>query len=169
MRSLVMLIPNKKIGIVILSNLNLTVFPELIRAKLLADLYGADSRDLERTFFDANKNMSKMLAPPTAPKVVIKPENRIDVYSGIYTSPLYGDFLMTQQADGTLSVAAGPGKWEGKLKHFSNDTFLLTWPLINYGVQEITFTLGPDGKALSFSTETLGAFTKKQTKEKTEK
>lgn len=163
MRSLVTLIPNKKIGIVILSNLNLTVFPELIRAKFLADLYGADVRDLEKTFFDANKKMSKMLAPPALPKVILQPENRNDAYPGLYTSPLYGDFLITQKADGSLSVAAGPGRWEGKLKHFSNDTFLLTWPLINYGVQEITFTLGPDGKALSFSTETLGVFTKEKT------
>lgn len=169
MRSLVTLIPEKKIGIVILSNLNLTVYPELIRAKFLADLYGTDFNGMRKTYAEANKKMMQMLASPTLSGKSESSKRLASDYAGLYTSELYGDFMITEKADGTLSVAAGPGKWEGKLKHFSNDTFLLSWPLINYGIQEVTFTFGPDGKPVSFTTETLGMFTKKQTTEKSPK
>jgi hypothetical protein len=42
--------------------------------------------------------------------------------------------------------------------HFSRDTFTLSWPLVDYGTQAVTFTIGPDGVPSRFTTETLGSF-----------
>ena len=47
-----------------------------------------------------------------------------------------------------------------ELVHVSRDTFRLSWPALDAGSQQITFTVGPDGQASQIDTETLGRFTR---------
>ena len=63
---------------------------------------------------------------------------------------------MLSAVENGLDVAAGPGGYAGKLRHFNHDTFTLSWPLVDFGTQHATFTIGADGKPKGFTTETLG-------------
>ncbi len=156
-RSLVTLIPEQKTGIVVLANLNLTVFPELVRAKFLESLLGKEERNLEEEFKQAQAMVDKVIAIPDKPKNVVPLSQPLKAYAGTFSNPLYGNVKIEQQ-DGKLTFAPGKGDYIGTLSHWSSDTFLLTWPSIDAGNQFATFTFGPEGKAASVQTETLGTF-----------
>ncbi len=65
--------------------------------------------------------------------------------------------MVVRDGDGTRSEAGSTG-FSGTLVHFGQDTFQLSWPPVDYGHQLLTFTVGPDGQATAFDTETLGRF-----------
>lgn len=161
-RSVVTLIPGRKAGIVILANLNLTVYPELIRAKFLESELGQYANDLLPEFAKQEQSVEEIILAPRAPKNQLPFGHKLSQYTGSFENDLYGDFVVSQEYD-QLLLEAGPGKLKGKLKHWSNDTFLLTWPAINTGNELVTFTFGPEGNAIEMQTETLGAFHLKKT------
>lgn len=160
-RTLVTLIPSQKIGITILSNLNMTVLPELIRAKFLELFVGASDNDLEKGILEKGKVFAQLLENPPLPQPVLPLLRPLSAYMGTFESPLYGLFAITQEED-HLHISAGPAEWPGTLTHWSDDTFLLRWPTINSGHQLVTFQFGPEGTPLLLTTETLGSFSPKK-------
>ena len=50
---------------------------------------------------------------------------------------------------------------EGNIDPWSNDTFILEWPTVNSGNQQVTFMFGPNNQAIELQTETLGIFKRK--------
>ncbi len=156
-RTVVVLIPELKMGIAVLANLNLTLFPERVRAYFLQQVLGNSESNLEEQIDRIAAEIPNMIAAPKPPIEPISPSRPLKDYAGEYESSIYGRVSLTAESD-SLILLAGPGKYRGNLKPFSSDTFLLTWPLINLGVSETTFTLAPDGHALSFSTDGLGNF-----------
>lgn len=156
-RTIITLIPSLKMGIAVMCNLNLTLFPESIRAKFL-ELYVAPSaQDIQKAIREQATELAKLFSQDEQPKNALPKIHQLEQYEGTYSNDLYGAFLI-EAIDNELSIKAGPTMWPGRLSHWSNDTFILTWPLFNYGHQSVTFTFGPDGKAISFQTETLGIF-----------
>lgn len=159
-RTVMTIIPEAKMGIVVLANLNLTVFPEVVRAKFLAMNFGKNEADYSKEFAEATKGLAKMLAPPELPKEVLPMRHDLDKYTGDYESELYGK-LRVLVTNGHLAVEAGPGRHPGTLRHWSNDTFLLKWEGVNIGHDETTFTFGPEGAAVALESESYGTFRKK--------
>jgi CubicO group peptidase (beta-lactamase class C family) len=156
-RAIIVLVPHRKLGIAVLANLNLTVLPEAIRAYVLEQELGPASSNVQATLLETQKHVDQLLAPDPPPANPGKTSVPLAAYAGTYESDVYGPFVLTQVGDG-LDVAAGTAGFVGKLRHFSRDTFSLTWPLIDMGNQPVTFTIGADGKPTGFSTETLGSF-----------
>ena len=98
-----------------------------------------------------------MLTPTAPPANAAPPSQPLAAYTGTYTSDLYGTFAVVRAGNG-LAIAAGPGRYPGTLVHFSRETFQLSWPVIDFGQELLTFVVGPDGKASGFETEALGRF-----------
>jgi hypothetical protein len=146
-------------GIAILANKNVTVLPEVIRAKWLQLLLDPNASFSEKPFQEAAKSLDKLFDPEAPPKTIISFGRELSLCSGRYHSDLYGDVVITVK-DKDLKLKAGPSGYEGTLKHLSNDSFNLSWPQINQGNQVVTFTFGKEGSALEFTTETLGRFTR---------
>lgn len=156
-RAVLVLVPERQLGIAVLANLNLTLLPEAIRAYVLEQELGAASPTTQATILEQQSHLDALLAPdppPTNPGPLSLP---LAGYAGTYESDLYGRFVVSAAAD-RLDIAAGPSRYPGTLNHFSRDTFNLTWPLVDYGSQPVTFTIGPDGTATEFTTLTLGNF-----------
>ena len=156
-RSLVVLVPDQRIGITVLANLNMTVLPEAIRAYVLEQYLGNSGRDLQKEIRKHSVQLQEMLKPPNLPGSQTPPSHPLSAYVGLFKSELYGNFIIVQNGDDLL-IKAGPSHYSGKLHHWANDTFILSWPILNAGFQEVTFTIGSSGEAASFNTETLGDF-----------
>jgi hypothetical protein len=101
--------------------------------------------------------LQEMLKPPAEPKTQAPPSRPLSAYAGLFNNELYGNFTVVQDGKNLL-IKAGPAGYPGKLRHQAYDTFILTWPHINAGNQEVTFAIGSSGKAESLITETLGDF-----------
>jgi CubicO group peptidase (beta-lactamase class C family) len=156
-RAIIVLVPERQLGIAVLANMNLTVLPEAIRAYLLEQELGPAAPDTQATLLKTQKTVDELLTPEPPPANPGKTSVPLAAYAGTYESDVYGPFVLTANGDG-LDVATGSPDFGGKLRHFSRDTFNLTWPLIDMGTQPVTFTIGPDGRPTGFSTLTLGAF-----------
>lgn len=159
-RAVIVLVPERELGIAVLANLNLTLLPEAIRAQVLESELGPAGPDTQATILKQQKQVDALLVPDPPPADPGPPSVPLQSYAGTYESDLYGRFVVTPVGKGSLHVAAGPAGLAGTLTHISRDTFALTWPLVNYGNQQATFTIGPDGVPTQFTTQTLGAFTR---------
>ncbi len=156
-RAIIVLVPERQLGIAVLANLNLTILPEAIRAYILEQELGPATPHTQQTLLETQKMVDGLLAPDPPPANPGKMSVAVGAYAGTYESDVYGPFVLTAAGDG-LNIAAGPGRYAGKLRHYSRDTFTLSWPLIDFGTQHVTFTIGPDGKPTGFDTQTLGPF-----------
>jgi len=156
-RTLTTLVPEEKIGITILCNLGLSLFPEAVRAHFLELFVAPSSDDLGAEIAARQPELEQMGDPPPViahPIPLCVPLSNV---AGTYHSELYGDFVLQIEGDG-LSVFAGESHYAGKLTPYSTETFILHWEKNPTAWQEVTFLLGSDGKAKGLATETLGTF-----------
>lgn len=156
-RSIVTLIPEKKRGIAIVANLNLTPLPEIIRAKYLNQVFGVEAT-YDKAFQDFDELIEKIFAIPK-PDKALPLSHTLDSFMGVFNSEVYGNAEIKKDGD-KLSLIFGPVK--ATLTHYSGDVFILTWPSIDYGHQKVTFTFDENGHAYKFGTETLGDFERKE-------
>lgn len=157
MRSVVTLIPEIRAGITILSNLNLTVLPEMIRAKFLQLVLGQTDEKMFEEILSRQKVLNDLVKRRKPPEDALPQGHKLKDYKGVFENDLYGTFIVKEK-QGALVLEAGPARWQGTMTLWSNDTFLLSWPVVNSGSELVTFTFGPEGKPLQLITETLGVF-----------
>jgi hypothetical protein len=162
-RTVMTLVPDKNAGIVILANLNLTAFPEAVRAYYLNQLLGIDPEAEQKEILARNVQLKQLLAPPPAPANPGKFNGTLQSLVGIYENDYYGRCEILPDGD-ALKVQCGPAKYPATLKHWSNGAFLMLFPGATQAPAITTFAIGEDGKADSFATEALGIF--KRVKEK---
>jgi CubicO group peptidase (beta-lactamase class C family) len=158
-RTTLVLVPDKGAGIVVLANLNLTAFPEAVRAYFLNQLLGIDPETNEKDIFELNQQLKKLMDPPPAPKNPAKFNGTLQSLVGIYENDYYGRCEILQDGD-ALKVQCGPAKYPATLKHWNNGAFLIQFPGATQTPSITTFMIGEDGTADSFETEALGIFTR---------
>jgi len=154
-RSVVEVVPEKRLGIVVLDNLNLVPFPEAVRGFVLERFLGPAPTDIQKEIRERTAQLEGLLKPGPPPTNTLPPSIALEGYAGSYESELYGRMVVTVAGDG-LRIAVGPIEYGGAMAHSSRDTFLLTFVRPNEGSQPATFTIGPSGQAIGFDTETLG-------------
>jgi hypothetical protein len=157
-RTVIVLVPDKNAGIVVLANLNLTAFPEAVRAYFLNQLLGMDPEADQKKIFALNEQLKKLMAPPPAPKNPGKFNGTPQSLLGVYENDYYGRCEIVQNGD-ALKVQFGPAKYPATLKHWNNGAFMMQFPGATQTSMMTTFMVGEDGKAESFENETLGTFT----------
>ena len=160
-RTIITLVPEKNAAIVVLANLNLTAFPEAVRAFYLNQLFGVDPQTDQKEIFELNSQIAKLVAPPPAPTNPGKFDGTLDSLVGVYENDYHGRCEISRSAD-KLSVACGPAKYTATLTHWNNGAFVMKFPGATQAPTLTTFTIGEDGKADSFTHETWGLFTRVQ-------
>lgn len=160
-RTIVTLIPQLKMGICVLSNLNFTLLPEAIRAKFLEQVIGKSEASLQRGILAMELPIANLLKVEPPPSGALPPGHPLGQYTGSFENELYGIFIIKLE-NGRLIVEAGPGRFKGTLQPWSNETFILQWQVVNSGNEKVTFTFGPDNQAIQFQTETLGVFSRRE-------
>ena len=157
-RTVLELVPARQLGIAVLSNRDVVMLPEAIRAFVLAQVLGGDNAAEQAEIRQRSAALEALIQPTPPPANPAPPSLPLDGYAGPYDSPLYGRFEVVRDGDG-IGIEAGSTRFPGALVHFGQDTFQLSWPQnVDYGNQLVTFTLGPEGQAVGFDTETLGRF-----------
>jgi CubicO group peptidase (beta-lactamase class C family) len=149
MRSVVILVPEEKLGVVILSNRGAQFLPEALGQRVLDTYLKAPPRDwskellevqkaLDQQRRDAEKRVEKERIPGT------KPSLPLEKYAGTYRDDLYGEVKVAREK-GKLVVRFGPSL-VGRLEHWHLDTFRATWADRTFRKGLVTFRLDSKGK-----------------------
>lgn len=163
-RTVIELAPDLNAGIVVLANLNLTLFPEAVRAFYLHQLVGTDSQADEKEIFELNGQIQKLVQPPSAPTNPGKFLGAFESLVGVYENDYHGrcEIKLDGQA---LRVECGPAKYTATLTHWNNGAFAMLFPGATQAPAMTTFTIGADGTADSFTHQEWGVFTRVKGKE----
>lgn len=169
MSASVAMLPERRAGIVVLTNLHLTPAPDILTGRVLDALQGippddwstqfkkraqaAEAKDADR---ERELNGRRVRgAGPTLP---------LSRYTGTYENPLYGRVQLAEEGD-RLTMATGPNGVRFTLVHWHYDVFRFQWaePVpIGFWMPELdfaTFAIDESGQAQHIVTG-LGTFTR---------
>lgn len=149
MVAIVGLIPDERLGVVVLANLDHVELRHALMLKVF-DLWGpsrAKPRDwsTELRALYTNQRAQALAAERSAEAKRVtgtKPSLALTRYSGAYSDSLYGDATVTGASD---SLRIRIGTLEGGLEHWQFDTFRIRWDQRWLGTDLVTFVLNRDG------------------------
>ncbi len=163
MSALVAMIPEEKLGVVILTNMNGTMLTEALSFTIFDYFlppagakhdYSAEIlksiKALESAAEKAEKKKEEGRAKDTQPSLALKG------YTGTYSDQMYGDAKVTEE-NGKLVINYG-GAFKGELEHWHYNTFRATWRDKTLGKSLVTFNLNAAGKAETLNIENLADF-----------
>jgi CubicO group peptidase (beta-lactamase class C family) len=156
-RTVVCMIPALNAGVAVTANLNLTLFPEAVRAFVLEQFLGTGSPGDQEGILALRAVVDQIIAPVPLPENPEPPTVPLDAFAGTYEHELWGQFEVIAEG-GVLRIEAGPAAKPAALHHFGRDTFLLDWGDVTSVPDPTTFVIGPDGIAFAFENESLGHF-----------
>lgn len=155
MFSQVLLVPDERLGIVVLTN-GMTGLASALAQTLADQVLGVEGHDWHAEYKDrereGDERREKAAAerrnnrrPGTAPSLPL------EKYAGVYGGDLYGDAVVRLE-NGALVLALQPApELVADLTHWHHDTFRLTWradfPWFGEGLAQ--FVLDPDGRIRS--------------------
>ena len=158
-RSLVVLVPNRNIGLVVIANKHLTEFPEAVQAEFLERNIGKSGVDLQARVKANQAMINEMVAPPERPKNPGPATIAPSAMAGTYRNDLYGTMQVSPGVDaGTMTFVLGPGRYPGDLSHWTNNTWLLSFPNPDDPNDLVTFVTGPSGSVTGMDAGELGLF-----------
>jgi CubicO group peptidase (beta-lactamase class C family) len=160
-RSIVILVPEKKTGLVVIANKQLTVFPEAIRDEFLERYIGKSGVDLQAkekvNQAGWNSLLKSVERPANAKPATIAPP----AIAGVYNNDLYGTMVVSEGADAAnMTFGLGPNKYPGTLMHVTENTWYFSFPNPDDQVGYITYKTGPSGAVTGFESEEIGPFTR---------
>lgn len=158
-RTIVTLVPDLNAGIFIAANMNITAFPEAIRAFYLNQLLGIDPMADQAKLLEINKTLAAFLetAPPPADA---KPFlGTLESLVGEYENDLYGSCTISLEGE-DLKGECGPAKYSATITHYNNGAFMWRFPGATNANALLTFNIGETGTADSMNLEGLGVFTR---------
>jgi len=150
-RANITLLPDQKIGIVVLSNLDQENMPEALRYSLIDIVLGLPERDWNSILMEHFANEAKQEA--TAAKKFLdsrvantKPSRDLASYAGEYAEPAYGTAVITVEND---ALALAWSNFHQSLEHFHFDTFRVKGGRI--GGSPVQFRLAANGSVDSMN------------------
>jgi CubicO group peptidase (beta-lactamase class C family) len=170
MSSLVAMLPDEKIGAVILTNTNGSLLPFVMAHRIFDDQLKLPPTDfsgemriradsLEKRARDAAAKVEAARVPNTHPTLAL------DKYAGTYTDSLYGDMAVRFDA-GKLLLSYG-GESDAELEHWHFDTFRVVWRNRLLGKPMVTFVVDGTPKVASMKLENIGEFVRVSVKSDT--
>ena len=164
MSAMVALMPEEKIGMVILTNANGSPMPTIALYRALDALLGQPPRDWSGAFQKGAEKARAMGKEAEQKRLAqraagTKPSLALEKYAGVYADSMYGDATV-KVADGKLRMSYGIA-FDGELEHWHYDTFRARWNNSALGRTFVTFALDADGKVKSVDFEGIGTFGRK--------
>jgi CubicO group peptidase (beta-lactamase class C family) len=158
-RSIVILIPGKKTGLVVIANKQLTAFPEAVRDEFLERYIGKSGVDLQAREKINQAGWNSLVKNPERPANAGPATIAPSAIAGMYRSELYGTLQVDQGPDaGNMTIQIGPNKYPGNLTHWTNNTWYLSFPNPDDQVGYLTFAKDPSGAVTGFASEEIGPF-----------
>jgi CubicO group peptidase (beta-lactamase class C family) len=150
MSALVAMLPEEKLGVVILTNMNGTSVPTAIMYRVFDAFLQAPQKDwsgeLLKIIKAAQQQAEAVERKTESDRVKgTNPSLALAKYAGTYTNEMYGDAKIKEQ-NGKLIVEYSPAM-SGELEHWHFDTFRATLRERHLGKAFVTFALDAAGKA----------------------
>ncbi|MCT0225765.1 serine hydrolase [Synechococcus sp. CS-1328] len=150
-RTLLLLVPQKRFAVAILANRNLTALPEAVRAALLQQAFGRPGEpDLQPEIKARGEKLENLLLAveprPADPK---PPSLPLAAFTGTYVNDLFGTWTVAER-QGALEVLAGPARYRAALTAWNGDTFSLLWPGVLSAPLEVPFQSDGRGRVNGF-------------------
>ena len=167
MTALVVMVPERDYGWVILTNLNgANGFTSALTHHLVDRLEGVEqlpwNEMMKETFAELEEQARAQARQVEEGRVEgTSPTLPLAEYAGTYKSDMYGEIVVTEE-DGGLRATFGAG-FEGTLEHWHYDTFRSTWSDPVNPQEFLRFEIGTDGKVAVLHAEIEGsvAFTRR--------
>ncbi len=161
MLSEVRLVPEEKLGIVILTNGEGHALNPALAYRIMDAYMGAPARDWSTIFLTRFKQAQAKEAAAEQAVIAARVPNTtpslpLDKYTGTYSDTLYGDAHVTLE-HGKLVLQYGPS-FTGNLEHWNYDTFRVTWRDARQGSAFVTFTLDARGKTDGMDVQGITTF-----------
>jgi CubicO group peptidase (beta-lactamase class C family) len=144
----VALVPEEKLGIVVLSDMDGNTLPTALFYQVIDAYLGRPNRDWAARFLAERdsglaraRREEEQLARTRAQGT--KPSLPLDAYVGTYWHPYYDSATVWRKGDQLHFRFVTD--MEGPLQHWQFDTFRALWQHPRYGKNFVTFMLGPDG------------------------
>jgi hypothetical protein len=157
-RTILTLIPERNAGIVILANLNLAPFPEAVRAFFLDQTLEIPPEAHQKEIFERNEALKATFKPPERPAHPPKFAEATGALVGVYDNDCYGRCAIELEGEGAdLELVCGPARYTGAVTHWSGGEFVVQFPGATQLPTSMTFNIGADGNADSFTHEVWGS------------
>lgn len=163
MRSAVGMLPEEKLGVVILTNRHGSVLPHVLMYRVFDAYLGVAKRDWSAEMFKKFKALEDQ-AKAAEKKVEAErvkgtsPSLALEKYAGTYQNEMYGEAKFVFK-DGKLTSAFGPN-FNGDLEHWHYNTFRVVWRDPMEGKGFVNFKLNTKGQADTVAIDGLGEFTR---------
>jgi CubicO group peptidase (beta-lactamase class C family) len=154
MTSRTILVPDLKLGIVMLTNAEQPVYAPL-GFELLDHFMGAARHDWVTPYHDALASAaatadSAMRAATAARDTASRPSLPLARYAGRYVDPMYGGATIALEGDHLVLRFGRSPAFVGDLEHWQYDTFVAHWRTAHIEDAYVTFALTPDGSVEHF-------------------
>lgn len=164
MRAEVAMLPEEKLGVVILTNRGGSVLPHVLMYRVMdAYLNVAEKRDWSAEMlkkFKPLEELAKAAEKKTEDERVkgTSPSLALEKYAGTYQNEMYGEAKFAFK-DGKLTSEFGPN-FAGDLQHWHYDTFRVVWRDPSEGKTFANFKLNSKGQPDTVTIEGIGDFTR---------
>ena len=122
------LVPEDKLGFVILTNSTSSLYNPL-SYRILDSFLAKDTIDWASLFLPYQQH-SEEISPISVPAKSIKPSLKSKKYLGLYKSKIYGNALITGRANKMKIQLLHTKLWEGIIKPYNADTFIIEFPKV---------------------------------------
>jgi len=150
----VTLVPEEKLGIVVLTNTDQNAFFQSLKWEILDAFLGLPYRNYDATFYSSfmkrqEANTKWLNEVKDSAAMNIKPEISLKEFEGKYKHEVYG-YAELKIVDNKLEVSLEHhSKLKGKLEYIGNNRFLCTYSDPTYGIKVFPFEI-ENGKVKSF-------------------
>lgn len=161
MRAEVAMMPEEKLGIVILTNLHGSVLPQPLMYRIFDAFLGGPQRDWSAEILKVFKVLEEQgkAVEKKAESDRVKgtsPSLALEKYAGDYQSEMYGGAKVAFE-NGKLVARFGPN-FTGDLEHWNYDTFRVMWRDRMEGKAFVNFRLNTQGKVEGMNIEGIADF-----------
>ena len=153
MRALVGMLPEERLGVVVLTNLNPSSVDEGIMFRVFDEYLGGEKRDWSKDMLEqfraAVKRGEEATRTAQSQRVAnTSPSLPVGQYAGTYADSAYGE-AKVEEDYGKLIIRVG--RSTGDLEHWHYDTFRITWRNPSRSTALATFQLDRRGTATALS------------------
>ncbi|MBK7500851.1 MAG: serine hydrolase [Ignavibacteriales bacterium] len=150
----VTLMPEEKLGIVVLTNTDQNAFFQSLKWEILDAYLGLPYRNYDSTFFASNQKRksdqdSLIITMKDSAKLNLSPENDLQNFAGRYENEVYGYADLVRKDNFLELTLEHHSRLRGKLEYIGNNRFFCTYSDPTYGKKVFPFFI-EDGKITSF-------------------
>ncbi|HKP28867.1 MAG TPA: serine hydrolase [Gemmatimonadales bacterium] len=163
MRAFVGLVPEKNLGVVVLTNLPETTLPAAIGMRVIDQHLAGTPKDWSARYLAESKAARDRAAADRQKTIAARvpgtsPTLALDRYAATYADSMYGEIRIAKEAEG-LTMSFGP-YFTGDLKHWHYDTFESVWRNKAQGRGTVSFIVDSRGQVTALDIPGLATFSR---------